>query len=433
MEAIVYSAIEREDIAIPLSELLDENGQVAVLPKVRARGYFDIRFRNNQLRLTAGHHVGQIPITAKVIIDVQPKVPIRNLVEIVGKSGRDVKLLDFYRRTYANLENPPQNLFEFLCRCLCLELRWIVKEGLYREYIQTQEATTVPRGRLQFGHPIAKRWCRGETSKLDVSYFVLTADTAHNRLIKYTLWYCLHHMKTVGGFSSLLMRELSQYYGMLASVTLDRSLSFLEQVSLELFENKLPFIRRYYDSIGRVCRTITENTGIDLMAQGADYETASFIINLADVFEDYVFYIAKRAALKYGRSIHAVEGNVEGKRYLFRDSTRFEAKPDVIFERDNSVLLILDAKYKNGLIEADRYQIISHALAYNTNVAIHVIPGTTSSTGLEYVGTIGKRAEIRMYLYRLDIESKDLEDAEDAFSTSIVAILAEQDSIISAA
>ena len=429
MAATVYKAIERGDIAIPLQNIIDENGEVTVLPEVTAHGYFDIRFRKNQLHLTAGHYIGQIPLNESVIIDVRPKVPIRNLVNLVGKSGRDITLLDFYMRTYAGLENPPENIFEFLCRCLSIELRWIVKQGVYREYVRFEESATMPRGRLLFGSTIGKRWSKGEVYKLDVSYFQFTPDTHHNRLIKYTLWYCLHHMQALGGFNNNLLRELSLYHAMFAPVTLDRSRSFVEPILLKLAKEKLPVIRHYYEKIERVCLAIIENVGMDLMAQGRDYETASFIMNLADVFEGYVFYIAKRAALEYDRSVRVLDGNAEGKRYLFRDSKRFEAKPDVTFERGTVVLLVLDSKYKNKLGESDRYQIISHALAYNANVAIHVLPGTALSAGLEYVGTVGNKAPIKLYAYRLDIESITLDQAEKAFCTSIAEILAGQGSV----
>ena len=431
--ATVYKAIERGELAIPLQNIVDENGEVTVLSDVQAHGYFDITFRKNQLHLTAGHFIGQIPLNDNVIIDVRPKVPIRNLVNLVGKSGRDIKLLDFYTRTYAGLKNPPENIFEFLCRCLSMELRWIVKEGVYREYVRLEESTTMPRGRLLFGRTIGRRWSKGEAYKLDVSYFQLTPDTPHNRLIKYTLWYCLHHVQALGGFDNKLLRELSMYHAMFAPVALDRSRSFVEPIMLTLAKEKLPVIRHYYENIERVCLAIIENVGMDLMCQGRDYETASFIMNLADVFEGYVFYIAKRAALEYDRSVRVLDGNAEGKRFLFRDSTRYEAKPDVTFERGSVVLLVLDSKYKEKLGESDRYQIISHALAYNANVAIHVLPGTALSAGLEYVGTVGNKASIKLYAYRLDIESEALDQAEKAFCASIAEILSDQDGVSTAA
>lgn len=431
--ATVYKAIERGDIAIPLQNILDENGEITVLSEVQAHGYFDIRFRKNQLHLTAGNYIGQIPLNDSVIIDVRPKVPIKNLVNLIGKSGHDVKLFDFYTRTYAGLERPPKNIFEFLCRCLSLELRWIVKEGVYREYVQFEQSTSMLKGRLLFERTIRNRWSKGQTHLLEVSFFQLTLDTPLNRLIKYTLWYCLRHMQAVGGFDNRLLRELSLFYGMFTTVTLDKSRTFVEPVLLILAEERLPIIRHYYQNIEKVCLAIIENVGMDMMRQGRDYEAASFIINMADVFEGYVLYIAKRAALEYGHSIRVLDGNAEGKRYLFRDSKRFEAKPDITFEHGTSVLLVLDSKYKNKLVESDRYQIIAHALAYNANIAIHVLPGTALSAGLEYIGTVGNRAPIKLYSYRLDIESETLDRAEEAFCKLIAGILADRDSVGAAA
>ena len=423
MPAIVYEGVERQELEIPLKDIIGERGEVSIYPEIQAHGYFDIRFRKNQLRLTAGQYIGQIPLNENVIIDVKPKVPFGNLVHLVGKSGRRLSLLDFFTRTYANIKSQPANMFEFLCRCLSIELRWVIREGIYREYREFERGTSMPRGRPLFSRTIATRWSKGEFHRMDVSFFQLTNDTLHNRLIKYTIWYCLNHLHRVGSVDPDLTKELSKYWALFSSVHLDRSRSFLKPILETLSHTKIPVIRRYYENIEQICLVIIQNVGFDLIAKGADYETSSFVLDLADIFEAYVLALSKEVASKVDQSIRVLDGNTNGKGYLFSNTRRYEAKPDVIIQHEGRTIAILDAKYKTRIDESDRYQIIAHAVAFNTNIAIHVVPGSHSSKGLESVGTLGVAEPINVYKYNLDIESESMKFAENDFEIAIDTLL----------
>lgn len=432
MPASIYTGREYQQLEIPIREVIGESGEVEVFPEVQAHGYFDIKFRRNKLVLTAGSFIGQIPLNDRVIIDVQPKVPFGNLVSLVGRSETHLQLLDFYSRAYRGLKEPPKNIFEFLCRCLVVELRWIIREGLYRQYVRRDEPTSMPRGRPLLAESISRRWSKGEFHKVDVSYFQFSADIPENRLIKYTLWYCLNHLRRLGVDNADLVRELSEFYRIFSSVSLDRSRRFFDPVVRNLSSKKIPFIRQYYEPIEKLCLAIIERVGADLVAKGQDYETSSFIVDLADVFEGYIFSLSKQI-IKGLDSTHSVlDGNLDGKRHLFSDSEVYEAKPDVVVTRGKETLLIMDAKYKTRIGEGDRYQLISHALSYGAPVAMHVMPGSSDKKGLEYIGTVGTSSPIKVYKYAIDIESEPLDAAEEHYATALGEVLGRTDALCAA-
>ena len=72
MARTVYVARERETTAIPLGAVL-RGGKVDILPAVRGRDYFDIRFQGDRLWITAGKYIGVVPLNDEVAIRVEPK------------------------------------------------------------------------------------------------------------------------------------------------------------------------------------------------------------------------------------------------------------------------------------------------------------------------------------------------------------------------
>lgn len=428
MVTVTYTGIEHQELEIPISQVVNASGDFELYPEVQARKYFEIRFRRNQLVLTAGSFIGQIPINDRVIIDVKPKVPFGNLVAIVGSSGHQLQLLDFYRRTYAEHGKLPENIFSFLCNCLSVELRWITREGQFREYLRIDQTTSFPKGKPLFERSLTNHWCKGNYHRVEVSVFQFTTDTAYNRLIKYTLWYCLRHLVRLGSYDELLLRELSAYYKMFELVSLDRSRRFEDVAREALIAKKIPHIRSYYEGIMRTCLSVIANVGIDLVKKGGEYEASSFVVNLANVFESYIFNMCKKAMDNYDTSITVLDGNGDGMKPLFEDTLSYDAKPDVILSRGSKSLLILDAKYKKKTNESDRYQLISHAVSYGVSTAIHVVPGSKTSKGIEYVGTVGTEAPIAIYKYKFDLESEPLDEAEGEFFLEISKILMVVDS-----
>ena len=95
----IYPAREREATSIPIGEVL-RNGEIDIIPDVQSREFFDITFRGDRLTVTAGKYIGLIPLNDRVFIQVEPKVPIANLLAMLSAVEGEVVDLSVLNREY---------------------------------------------------------------------------------------------------------------------------------------------------------------------------------------------------------------------------------------------------------------------------------------------------------------------------------------------
>lgn len=413
MDLKIYSAVEREATSIPIKDILSEDGTPHIFPEIKSKAYFDIDFRGNQLVLVAGKYIGLIPINEWTAINVQPKVGVSSLVHIISKSREYLDSLHFFERYYKETSATSPTIFEFFANCLSIELRKLEREGVYKQYIRRNSNINAPRGRVNIGRTVTSNWSKGLYYKACCDYSEFTADNHYNRMIKFTLWYCLNHLVQLGSRNMDLIQALSYYYNYFESIPLDKNKRFLEPVVADIHDQKIPVLRMYYENLCKICRCIIEDIGIMLTSPGEDVKMLSFIINMENVFEKYLLYILRESSHLLGTNVMILDGNKEGKRYFFRDTKKYEAKPDIIVRHDGDFKLIIDAKYKKKSSETDRYQIISHALSYGVNKAVLIMPlSGQPSPGLVRVGEVGHEFGVELFEYYIDLESADLENEE---------------------
>ena len=411
-----FSAIERRPTSIPIQYILSDNGSPNIFPEVMSKGYFDIDFRRDELVLVAGKYIGLIPINDKVAINVQPKVGITSLVNIISKSREYIDSLHFFERYYQETSASSPTIFEFFANCLNIELRKLEREGVYKQYLSREENFSSPKGRIDIGKTITRNWSKGLFNKAHCIYHEFTSDNHFNRMIKYTIWYCLNHLSRIGSVNIHLIKDLSYYYNYFDSIPIDKNRSFLPAVISDIHLNKLPVLRFYYENICKICRCIIEDIGIMLKSTGEDIKMLSFIVNMENIFEKYLLNLLRDSVTELGPNTYVLDGNKEGKSYLFNDSKKYEAKPDILLKREHDIKLIVDAKYKVKSSEADRYQVISHALSFGAPIAVLIMPLSNKSTpGLSKIGTIGKSYSIELYEYYIDLENVDLSSVEDQY------------------
>lgn len=86
--------------------------------------------------------------------------------------------------------------------------------------------------------------------------------------------------------------------------------------------------------------------------------------------------------------------------------------------------MIADAKYKTKTKETDRYQVISHALSYDSKIAVLVLPKEEGYTGesLRKLGGVGTQYSIDVYEYYFDLSSDDLESEECKLAANLKSL-----------
>jgi 5-methylcytosine-specific restriction enzyme subunit McrC len=417
-----YATIERQPTEIPISDVLGESGAVEIFPEVREKGYFDLDFRAGKLIVVGGKYIGHIPLNARVLIDVRPKIGIARLAQVLERAHEPLRCLHFYRRKYKTDEFVGVTIFEVLVKALLASGRAIIAEGLLREYQVRESNVSSIRGRIDGLQTVRKNYARGIGTKAICRYFELGTDNPLNRLIKYAIWYSAQHLIKLGSTDTSLRKNLSELYEYFESVPLDHSMRFTNQIREYLETQRIPSTRAYYLEACDTALAIVSNSGLDLVAEGQDVMLSSFLVDMETVFENYVRNVLRNGEAKFG--INVLDGNGAARGWLFSDSTAHDAKPDLVLRHGERTLLIGDCKYKPRISEHDRYQVIAHALSFGAKRVCIVMPtGIGESSTQERVGKIGPSGfEIEMFVYRIDLQAADLTAEEDKMNEAVFGL-----------
>jgi 5-methylcytosine-specific restriction enzyme subunit McrC len=421
----IFEAVERQQISIPTSNFVGNEGGLSFLPQIREKGYFDVDFRGNELVLVAGNYIGQIPLTSDIAINVKPKFPIANLARIVGLANQPIRCLDYFRRTYALEKNVSRTLLEAIAQSLLSGLEEVEREGLLRAYTPISERITGLRGRLDSAAYVRSMLARGLVSKIACTYFVFSTDTIHNRIVKRAIHKLGEDLSSLRCSDPSIPKRLAHFADYFERVKLDDDPDLVASARLFLESHRIPELRSYYLNVLDVCFVVLGGTGVHLIESFGPNSLHSFIVNLEDAFEQYIRRLLQDSPALRAKGVPVLDGNTEGSSKLFVDNSKFIAKPDLVVGGLEAARAVGDVKYKPKLAESDRYQLIAHALAYGVKRSFIVTPAIDGAkSGATYVGRIGTNEGIEVYRYSLDLESPDIVTDEANFQSWVEKLVA---------
>jgi len=145
----------------------------------------------------------------------------------------------------------------------------------------------------------------------------------------------------------------------------------------------------------------------------------TFVVNMADVFEDYIRLLVATSAEKIGAGTKAKNGNIDQVN-LFVDGGGHKVKPDIYLQRGGTNLAVLDAKYKPTLKSADRYEVLAFCEALGAKKAILISPSEGHTAPLLMGKTQGS---VEMWLIKIDLSAIDINAAEQQFIQEISQVL----------
>ena len=415
---VLYCCTERQVVPIPCAELIDAQGRVQILREVLARGFFDVDFRAGELVLVAGRFVGVVPLNERIIVEIRPKAKLADFARILEVAGEEPGSLDFFEHDYAEKDGTDR-FFPVIARSLVKQLRAVEQEGIFKAYRPRTGVFTF-KPSVRFSKTAQRLWARGDFSHTISEVFEYTKDSPINRLIKYALWYCGRYLgaeKVAPG----LLQEIEFFYNLFETVPLDLTLKFVPDVEAILQQESIPILRQYYARIARICMLIARNRSVILESSNGEIPLLSFIINLEDVFEKYVRNTLKAYARILPR-ITIQNGNAEGRSHLFFDSKVIDIKPDIVILCDGKKQIVADVKYKPKTTEADRYQMITHAVALGATTVLSILPATEGKSGLARKGQIFDVKGIEVFEYHLPLDG-DLATEERRMSSEILNLV----------
>lgn len=427
-QPVVYDLEEYGTAQVPLSDLVDDDGQLRLNPDVEAKGYFTVQLVKGRVSLQAAGHVGLIPLNERVVMNVVPRVPVANLSRLLRVSQHMPDFL-LSERGYERDDEWNESLLDLYARTLVERVETIASSGLLREYQREESDTSFPRGRILFGPTFTRLRPRGITHKVTTSRFGRTADHPTNRCLKYTVWFLADRLRRLSrsgrGRRELLLR-LSTLYELFGEVRLDHSLAFLRDPQVR-GARPLPSLRRYYRPALDIAVAIVLEHAIKLEGQKTAVELPSLVLNTGKVFESYLRTTLRQHALDGPSDIEVLDGNTEGKRPLFDSPPSEDATPDIVLRSrdDGSYPVVIEVKNIPAFGNSSRTaieQAITYAATYRCNrlVLAHPRGRGQTFTGLRLQGRIG---DLALYQYVFDLSSDSL-DSEDARLSRAIAGLA---------
>lgn len=392
---------ERSSVEIPLAEILGSDGQLNLRSDLIGRGLVEVKQSKRNLRLQVNGLVGRLPLNSQVGLDISPKFPIINLNRMVYTSKVQFSNLFQMERPYEDLD-ADEYLPVPLIRSYAQSLKNAIDSGLLKKY-RRAEFEGSPRPRVNFNKTQQKYWAKLRPTTAVMERFEFDQDNLPNQFLKLAATKSLaisrsspHLQECIKVLSSCL-RDLS------AVTTRDvRSL----RADVAAVRRVVPSWRREYVKAVQHSIKIINALDVSLDATSEGLLLESFIISLDDVFEGYVrSVLAELPSFGFGR-VATVDGNLHRhQRPLFLDNPQYKTKPDLIVKDARGILLIGDAKYKKKPSEEDRYQIITHALAYGVRKAVLVYPKPqpNTPTGLRRLGIVGSVSQVEVFEYYIDL------------------------------
>lgn len=275
----------------------------------------------DKFNLTAGHYIGTIA-TDDLRIHIEPKTPLTNLFFMLTYAYKLAKFRDGESPLAAG-----EDLFEFLLEIFVKQIDQLVRQGIYRGYIDFEDDRPYLRGRLMLAQQL--RMNATQMTRFQQRTNELTADLRENWILKFTLW----QLSRMGFDNQHLRRRLR------------RTLSAFSEVSLTAVGpadcDRIVYSRLNgaYQTPINLARLFLQH--LSLEGNEGDTNFKTYLLPMHTIFELFVGRF-----LEEHFAAHPTF-SVEIQPQLYLDTEHKEAGiPDIVIFRDGRPYLILDTKYK---------------------------------------------------------------------------------------
>ena len=342
----VFRGVEHGDIDIP-SHLLIDGDRLDLYESISQRGLFHVRGSGSKITLQAGNAIGLIPINDRVAIEIDSRVPIRNLERLIGLVDNYVpKILEF-DRVYEHSDQLPRSLIDTITDALLNAIEALRDEGLYKSY-SPRTVVGAPSGRLfPFRSALAQRQ-RGRPIAVS-SRFERSIDNAVNGNIKAALVLLLALYAETRDKAGGRKRtgRISRALGMFDGVSKSRPTSDADAIYVRE-PGRLPEIRPNLIQATTLSSLVLSNSGVQIRDPGAALTAPSVLIQMDDVFERYVRQFLRLRMATIG-NFEVLDGNllppVGGSGLLFAESLsthgNSKATPDTLVNLNGNTRAII--------------------------------------------------------------------------------------------
>jgi 5-methylcytosine-specific restriction enzyme subunit McrC len=236
-----------------------------------------------------------------------------------------------------------------------VELR---KKGVIKNYVHQEENLRFLRGKLKIKEQLRKNIF--SRNAFYCKYEDLTIDNFENRTILYAL--------------SLLSKRVSNAkvkFSILRQISFLSSYISLTKINPEDILN-INYNRKnqYYEKILKISYHVIRNIFARDVLQNKGLG-CNFIVDMNHVYEGFITEMFREIFME--ESVNLVLKSQKEIKNLVVEGKRFTLRPDIILQRGENIIAILDVKYKirEGVLNSDFYQMVTYALAFpNANLRL---------------------------------------------------------------
>lgn len=251
----------------------------------------------------------------------------------------DVKIQN---KITARLKNKQDGIIEILISLFLKELDFEYKKGIYKEYIKIDKNLYAMKGKIDFNKNIKKNLFSPHRFYCKYSY--LSENNIINQIIKSTLIYIskITTNREHRGVIKKIINSLQNVNHYREINNIISNIKFNRQS--ERFKDIIKYCQMFWDGFGASMTT-------------GDNDVESFLIDMNDLFEKYIYRMLKKV---HGKKVKYQESN----NFLLMDAQnnknkKIKLKPDIILEQCNGKTII-DTKWKiidNFVSPTDAYQM----------------------------------------------------------------------------
>ena len=419
-----YIIIEHKEI-----EIGNGNGKIL---REHAENLQDVMEKTNKIfstralsfsknRILANKYVGIVGNT-DCSLEILPKIDssIREVGDKKLLRERLVKMLAVYFKIkidvgQATRLNWDDSILEFLIQAYVTKLSELVSLGLPRSYISIEDDLPILRGSLN----VVQQFTRHAVNptKLSCCFDELTDNNILNQKIKATLLVLYSFSRNQNNKRQL--RKLLNLYSGIDDVFISKL------IQTEIVWNRSNTIWKDLSEMSdKLLKNMFQN---NVGGKNIGY---SFLFSMQDLFEGYIGERLKEVGEKNG---YRVETQVQ-KEYCLNadfpnDRTMFQIRPDILVQKDDEIVVIIDTKWKllrelstkgfviqdKSVSNSDVFQMMVYGSLYNAFKVVLLYPHSSKlkgDEGIQLSGLMVGQDGRRLTVYTIDLSKPDIEDED---------------------
>jgi 5-methylcytosine-specific restriction enzyme subunit McrC len=299
-------------------------------------------------------YVGSIELSADTLVIVRPKVPVAQLLLLVGLAYRTDPIPPTFGQAALDTATP----VDWLAVLLIAQIEALIAEGVRQGYVLLEQQIPFVRGRIRVAASAVAAWARPGLVSCEYTDFL--PDTPENRILRGTL-----EALSVNRLHPGVRGRLADLLGVFSQVSYIR-------VSTAMFERlQLNRLNRHYRPALELCRLFAEAAGLDV--EPGQTRARAFFFPMERIFETAVanYLLDRVTGLRIQPSFGGAISHVGGGPPL-----PISINPDLVIKQNGRPILVVDTKYKKPIIigqfqrqafrNADIYQIATYAHGLQT-------------------------------------------------------------------